>query len=115
MSESYEDYGGRGITYDPSWNDFSVFLADMGDVPEGLTLDRKDPNGNYNKENCHWADWFTQAANKRQCGTKFITYNGRTQAPSAWAEELGISVSTIYTRRRRGWSVDQILNGRLNG
>lgn len=63
--ESYSWYGGRGITMDPRWDKFEAFLADMGERPEGKTLDRIDPNGNYTKDNCKWSTAKQQARNKR--------------------------------------------------
>lgn len=52
---NYEIYGGRGITYDPSWENFLNFYVDMKDTfEEMLELDRKDVNKNYSKENCRW-------------------------------------------------------------
>lgn len=52
----YPRYGGRGITYDPLWRDFAIFLAQMGEVPKrGLHLDRIDNDGNYTAGNCRWA------------------------------------------------------------
>lgn len=51
----YHLYGGVGITYDPRWKDFKTFLADMGERPEGKTLDRKENHLGYHKENCVWA------------------------------------------------------------
>ncbi len=62
----YENYGGRGITYDPRWEDFVAFYEDMGDRPNGLELDRIDVDGNYYKENCQWADATTQSFNRRK-------------------------------------------------
>lgn len=53
------------------WDSFENFLADMGERPAGMTLDRKDPWGHYEKDNCRWADAPTQARNKRKkfkCG-----------------------------------------------
>jgi hypothetical protein len=51
-SKSYFD---KGITYDPAWEDFNEFLRDMGERPEGTTLDRKENSKGYYKENCRWA------------------------------------------------------------
>jgi hypothetical protein len=70
---SYKNYGGRGITISVSWlgeNGFENFLADMGERPLGTSLDRIDPNGNYTKANCRWADSHTQRLNNRN--TSFL-------------------------------------------
>lgn len=65
--EDYKDYGGRGITVCDRWkNSFIAFLEDMGPRPPGMTLDRKDVNGPYCKDNCKWATKEEQEANKRK-------------------------------------------------
>jgi len=60
----YENYGGSGITYCTEWAVYSNFLRDMGERPEGKTLDRKDNSKGYYKENCRWATRWEQDTNK---------------------------------------------------
>jgi hypothetical protein len=62
---SYPDYGKRGISVHPPWRDFVAFRADMGERPPGTTLERRNVNGNYEPDNCIWADKKTQQANRR--------------------------------------------------
>lgn len=62
---SYADYGGRGIKVCQRWLQFKNFLDDMGERPEGTTIDRKEVNGNYYKKNCRWATVEEQQRNKR--------------------------------------------------
>lgn len=74
---SYPRYGGRGIEICSQWLTFIGFYADMGERPEGLTLDRIDNDGNYEPGNCRWATAKEQRANQRSISTKGAAYNRR--------------------------------------
>lgn len=88
-ADNYCFYGAKGITYDPRWEDFSAFLADMGERPEGTTLDRwPDKTGNYGPDNCRWATHREQIANSK---TQKLTDEDVANILDAWKDYTGRS------------------------
>ncbi len=92
----YSYYGGRGITVCDRWaNSFDLFLADMGVRPDGMTLDRIDPDGNYCAENCRWASRESQVDNRRNA--VFFEMNGASKTLKEWAAFYGTSRKRLYS------------------
>ena len=110
--KQYSDYGGRGITVCERWAEsFEAFATDMGEPPSGEhTIERRDTDGNYEPNNCHWATRSEQALNKRN--NVNLTHDGRTQTATEWARENGINPATLRSRLSRGWTVDQAIRGK---
>jgi hypothetical protein len=99
--KSYDYYGGRGIKFCERWDSFENFLADMGERPAGMTLDRIDSDGHYGPENCRWSPPLAQGRNRR--GIQKITVDGMELGMSEWAERLGVKTGVIFYRIRAGW------------
>lgn len=97
-SKSYQNYGGRGIAICEKWlnskNGFKKFLEDMGDPPEGCSLDRVDNDGPYSPENCRWATKHQQAANRRT-NREHI---GVWRDGLAWYAKLTVD-GVVYTKK----------------
>lgn len=100
-------YGGRGIRVCERWHTFENFYADMGDRPDGHSLDRTDNAGNYEPSNCRWAPLTAQSRNMRS--NRRLTLNGVTRPLVEWAELRGIPPQTVAGRLRRGKSIEQAL------
>jgi len=102
-SGSYKRYGARGIYVDARWQVFESFLEDMGKRPSARhTLDRKNNDGPYTKDNCRWATPTQQQRNRTN--TRHLTIDGVCKPLMEWAEEAGIKHQTVATRLRLGWS-----------
>ena len=104
---SKASYYDKGITVCERWKDFKNFLADMGERPEGSTIDRIDGNGNYEPSNCRWSTPKEQANNMKT--NHYIERDGLRLTVSQWAEKLGIKDGTIRARLSRGWSDERAL------
>lgn len=102
-------YGGRGIAVCERWRAFSNFYADMGERPEGMTLNGfPNKDGNYQPGNCRWATTLQQTRNKRS--SVVIEHGGRRMVLVDWTRELGISPHGLYNKIKvLGWSAERAL------
>lgn len=100
--KGYERYGGRGISVCPRWREsFEAFSSDMGDRPSGMSIERRDNNGDYEPSNCHWATSDEQANNTRR--SVKLEFYGRMKTVTEWSVIACIPVNTIYSRLKKGW------------
>lgn len=98
---SFHHYGGRGIVVCERWiNDYDAFYSDMGECPNDMSLDRIDPNGNYEPNNCRWATQKQQSNNQRR--SRKLSIGGETLTITEWAEKIGIRADTLFGRINRG-------------
>jgi hypothetical protein len=102
-------YHDRGIKVCPEWHDAKTFLnwALNNGYRDGLTIDRKDNNGNYEPDNCRWADLITQANNKRT--NRRIEFNGEIKTLAQWAREYRIDYRKLWLRLKRGWDFERAI------
>lgn len=107
---AYRNYGARGISICRLWLKFENFLLDMGEKPEGLSLERKDVNGNYEPDNCKWATKLEQNGNRRDC--RFFEHDGKRLNIDQWSREAGVHPATIRGRLRNGLPFEQAISKR---
>ena len=106
-TKDYVNYGARGISVCDRWaGSFENFLDDMGERPDGTTIDRRDNNKGYNPENCRWATTKEQSINKRD--SIFIELNGETRHLHEWCEMFNIAPGTAYARLIKGWDATRV-------
>jgi len=104
---AYYRYGGRGISVCDEWHDFEQFYADMGDCPDGMSIDRIDNDGNYEPDNCRWSDYRQQSNNRSN--NVYLEYEGKKRTIAEWSRELGIDYQRLYGYVSRGHSIGDIL------
>jgi hypothetical protein len=106
-NKSYSFYGGRGISVCDRWLTFENFLADMGERPDGTSLDRyPDVDGNYEPGNCRWATTLEQANNKRS--NVYIEHDGLRLTLTQWSARTGIPRQTIARWHKKGRNPEDI-------
>lgn len=109
---SYQYYGGKGITVAVRWLDsFNNFLEDMGPKPgPRYTLDRRNLNLGYERDNCRWATKMEQANNRTN--NRWIIWKGKRQTVAQWAREAGIQHGLLWHRVfRLKWSMARVMGG----
>ena len=92
-------YYNKGITYDPRWESFALFLEDMGERLDGTSLDRFDNNKGYSKDNCRWASTFDQMRNTSR--NVFYNINGSLHCQSDAVDVLGITIKKLRVMREK--------------
>src|SRR6185312_13773350 len=101
-----ERYLNRGIKVDARWNDsFDAFLADMGECPPGLSLDRIDNSGDYAPGNCRWVTQRQQLANT--CRTVYVKWQGKPRCLKHACQESGVNYDRVRSRIRLGANPQQ--------
>jgi hypothetical protein len=101
-----KNYGGRGITMCPEWEDFKVFYADMSETyQDNLTIERIDANRPYSKENCRWATNMEQQSNKRN--NRVVIYKGEQMHLAELCRRSGCSKMMLVMRLNRGMTADE--------
>jgi hypothetical protein len=113
-SQSFYLYGQRGVTVCERWrSSFSNFLADMGERPKGLELDRIDNNGHYEPNNCHWVPRHENMMNRRN--TAVLTVGNETHSVYEWSKKLGFSTGVLRYRIKQGWPPECVVGVPLWG
>lgn len=105
--KSWKDYGGRGITYCPEWEQFENFFKDMGQRPANTTLDRVNNDGSYCKENCRWATVYQQRRNTRY--TRIVSAFGFTGCIADVAAHFGVRIGLIHSRLNKNWALEDAI------
>ena len=109
--KEYSRYGGRGIRICKEWQEsfenFYKWSIENG-YKENLSIDRIDNNKNYYPGNCRWTTRTVQ--NRNYSRNQVITYNGKTQCVTDWANEIGINPKTLYKRIAYGFTGEKLFS-----
>ena len=94
--KDYSIYGGKGISMCKRWDLFLNFLEDMGKRPPNNTLDRIDPNGDYEPSNCRWVDKTTQCRNQEIRKDNTSGVRGVHVRRGKWEARISVNKRRIY-------------------
>ena len=113
--DQYRNYGGRGIKICARWDNFELFLVDMGKRPSlAYSIERIDNSKGYEPGNCRWATKREQQNNRRD--TIFATLNGVTKPIKIWAAEFGLKYGTVDFRiHGRRWTPEEAVSIPVGG
>lgn len=96
-------YFDKGIRVCEKWQSFDGFFEDMGEAPQGCSIDRIDGNKGYELSNCKWST--PQEQGNNTSSNRLIEHQGKIQTVAQWAQDIGIKPNTLLYRIRRGWGV----------
>ena len=115
-SNSYKDYGKKGIIVCNRWRfgdnlkgGFEYFIEDMKDRPfDGLSIDRKENSGNYEPDNCKWST--REEQNNNRSNNISVEYKGKYYTLKQLSDKLGIDKTTLWYRHKKGKQLDETTN-----
>lgn len=107
-SKRYHEWGGRGITVCDRWSSYQNFLEDMGRAPSPThSIDRKENDKGYSKENCRWATPIEQSNNTRR--TVMYEYLGEVRTIRGWCDIYGLRYKLVALRIWKGWTISRAI------
>ena len=113
-NSGWDHYGGRGIITCDRWRySFENFLADMGERPDGMTIEREDVNGNYEPGNCRWATRKEQ--NRNRTDSRFVVARGVRLTLGELVEKTGVSRHKFRWALDHGRTADSVLDRVAHG
>jgi hypothetical protein len=104
----YEAIGGKGISVAGEWHDYSVFLDEMGEMPEGHALTRIDPGLDYSGRNCRWV----KRGQVAKASSIMLEMDGFRMNLTEWARHLQVPRTRLYWRYQNGYTDREVLLGR---
>jgi hypothetical protein len=106
-NKDYHRYGGRGIRVCERWSKFTNFVEDMGIPESGMTIDRIDNDGAYDKDNCRWVTNKEQQRNKST--SRLLDIDGVVKCVVEWCDFYNLSHELVRSRLKYGWTAKEAL------